>query len=220
MAQPEGWGPLIGHLCGESIGLASRGREAGNTRHAAKDAWAIRLAWGDAATSRDFSCPGRGTVMSKLSHKKKIAALAAAVVVAAGAGAAYAYWTQGGAGTGSATTGTTTAVVVNQTNAAVTGLFPGGPAGALSGNFNNPNSGPVAIGVVTASVTATSVPACDATWYEIVGTATPASQTLASGSGVGSWSGLSVRLNNDLAVNQDACKGASITITYAVPAGA
>jgi hypothetical protein len=158
--------------------------------------------------------------MSKLNRKKKFAAFAAAVVVVAGAGAAYAFWTKGGAGTGSATTGTTVAVVVNQTNTPVTGLFPGGPAGALSGNFNNPNGGPVAIGVVTASVTATSVPACDPAWYQIVGTATPASQTLASGPGVGTWTGLSVRLNNDLAVNQDACKGASITITYAVPAGA
>jgi hypothetical protein len=157
--------------------------------------------------------------MSRIKSKRTKVAILATVFAVAGAGAAFAYWTNSGSGTGTATTGTTVAVDVNQTNAAITGLFPGGPAAALSGNFDNPNPGPVAIGVVTAAVTATDDPGCDPAWYEITGTATPASQTIATGNNVGGWSGLNVRLNNDLGVNQDACKLAVITISYSVPAG-
>ena len=154
--------------------------------------------------------------MARFSKKTKVAVLTAALVVGA-SGTAYAYWTQLGAGTGSAGTGTTEAVVVNQTNT-VTGLYPGGPAQALSGDFNNPNSGPITVGAVSATVTATSVSGCQATWYTITGTSTPTSQVLAAGSAKGVWSGLSVALLND-AANQDACKTATITISYEVAAG-
>lgn len=153
--------------------------------------------------------------MARFTKKTKIAIVTAALVIAA-SGAAYAYWTQLGAGTGSATAGTTVAVVVNQTNT-VTGLYPGGPAQALSGNFNNPNSGPVTVGAVSATVTATSVTGCLPAWYAITGTGTPASQVVPAGSAQGAWSGLSVSLLND-AANQDVCKTATITITYAVAA--
>ena len=155
--------------------------------------------------------------MARFTQKKKIVVVTAALVLTGGA--AFAYWTQGGAGTGGATTGTTTAVVVNQTNAAITGLFPGGPAQALSGNFDNPSGAAVTVGAVTASVTATSAGGCLPAWYAITGTGTPASQVLAAGDDVGAWSGLNVSMLND-AANQDVCKNATITITYAVAAGA
>jgi hypothetical protein len=154
--------------------------------------------------------------MAKFSKKTKIAVLTAALVVGA-SGTAVAYWSQLGAGTGSASTGTTIAVVVNQTSV-ITGLYPGGTPVALAGTFNNPNTGPVKVGAVTASVTTTSSPGtCLASWYAISGTSTPTSQVLAPGVG-GTWSGLNVALLNDVA-NQDACKNATITITYAVAAG-
>lgn len=154
--------------------------------------------------------------MPRLTNKKKVVVLAAAMVLTGGA--AYAYWTQSGGGTGTATTGTTTAVVVNQTNT-VTGLFPGGPAQALSGDFDNPSGAEVTVGAVAATVTGTSEVGCDPAWYSISGTGTPASQVLTAGNDVGGWSGLNVALLND-AANQDACKLASITITYTVAAGA
>ena len=153
--------------------------------------------------------------MARFTKKTKIVIVTAALAIGA-SGMAYAYWTQAGSGTGSATAGTTVAVVVNQTNT-VTGLYPGGPAQALSGNFNNPNSGPVTVGAVTASVTATTVTGCLPAWYEITGTGTPTSQVLTAGTAKGAWSGLSVSLLND-AANQDVCKTAAITITYAVAA--
>ena len=153
--------------------------------------------------------------MARFTKKTKIVIVTAALAIGA-SGMAYAYWTQAGSGTGSATAGTTVAVVVNQTNT-VTGLYPGGPAQALSGTFDNPNSGPVTVGAVSATVTATSVTGCLPAWYAITGTGTPATQVLAAGSATGTWSGLSVSLLND-AANQDLCKTATITITYAVAA--
>jgi hypothetical protein len=157
--------------------------------------------------------------MAKFSKKTKIAVLTAALVVGA-SGTAFAYWTQSGGGSGGATTGDTTAlVVVNQLNT-VTGLYPGGTPVALNGNFDNPNAAAVTVGAVTASVTATSVGGCLPAWYAITGTGVAANPILPAGSAVGSWSGLSVALVNEVATNQNACKTATITITYAVAAGA
>lgn len=143
-------------------------------------------------------------------------AIVTVALVVASAGIAFAYWTQLGAGTGSASTGSTVAVVVNQTNT-VTDLYPGGPAQALSGNFDNPNASAVTVGIVNATVTATSVAGCLPAWYAITGTGTPVSQVLPAGTAQGSWSGLSVSLLND-AANQDLCKNATITIAYTVAA--
>jgi hypothetical protein len=155
--------------------------------------------------------------MARFTKKTKIAIVTAALVFGV-SGTAFAYWTQAGAGTGGATTGTTVAVVVKQTNT-VTGLYPGGPAQALSGNFDNPNAGLTTVGAVSATVTATSVPAtCLPAWYTIGGTGLPATQVLAGATNAtGAWSGLTVQMLNN-GVNQDTCKNATITITYTVAA--
>jgi hypothetical protein len=136
----------------------------------------------------------------------------AALVVAVGA---YAYWTQGGSGAGSASAGTTSSLTVNQTST-VTGLYPGGPAATLSGNFDNPNSSAVNISSVTASVSSVSngasdgsKPACTASDFQIGGSM--GSATVPSGAGVGSWTGLTIKLLNT-AANQDNCKGATANI--------
>jgi len=146
--------------------------------------------------------------------------VAAAIVgcVALGAGAAYAYWTTGGSGTGTAGTGTTANVSVIQTSSAA-GLYPGGSV-ALSGNFNNPNSGSVRVSGVTAAVHAFSSqsdagkPACTEADFSITGTSNvPGS--IAAGNGVGSWSGLTLNMLNS-GSNQDNCKSlsGSIQIDY------
>jgi len=150
--------------------------------------------------------------------RKILVALVAGGATLAIAGAAFAYWTGGGSGTGSASATTTQAVTVNQTNATISNLYPGGPSAALSGDFNNPNSGPVYIANVTASVHAFSTqtdgtkPACTQADFAVTGTATVNAQ-VASGNNKGSWSGLSVALLNG-AGNQDNCKNQSITIDY------
>ena len=141
-----------------------------------------------------------------------IGALAVVVV-----GVAFAFWTQGGTGSGGATAGTTTAVTVNQTGTP-SGLYPGGPAQALSGTFDNPNAHAVHISSVTAVVHPFSVqtdatkPACTQADFAVGGAGTGA-VVVPSGTGAGSWSGLDVRLVDGVA-NQDNCKGVSITLDY------
>lgn len=148
--------------------------------------------------------------------KKKIVAGMAAGAVVIGAGGAFAFWTQGGTGNGAATAGTSVAITVVQT-ATITGLYPGGTASALSGTFNNPNAFPVNITSVTAAVQAFSTTAVDATKppctqadFTIAGTSGP--YTVPAGT-TGTWSGLNVALRNT-ALNQDNCKGQTITINY------
>jgi hypothetical protein len=145
--------------------------------------------------------------------KRTIAIVIGIVVAVAAAGVAFAYWTNSGSGTGTATTGTNVTITVNQTST-VTNLVPGGAAQALSGNFNNSNTGPVYVGAVTATVTGTDKTGCGPTDYTIAGTA-PVNAEVPAGTGVGSWSGLTIAFNNKPAVNQDACKNAVVTIAYA-----
>lgn len=150
--------------------------------------------------------------------RKSLTIFVAAVVVVAGAGGAYAYWTNSGSGSGTAGTGTNAAVTVNQTSV-VAGLYPGGPAVTLSGNFNNPNAGPTYVTAVTATgytIDATHVTAgCTVAQgnYTLGGTA-PVAANVPAGNAQGSWTGLTIVMNN-LATNQDVCKGATVTITYA-----
>jgi hypothetical protein len=147
--------------------------------------------------------------MRVLSKKSVTAATAALVLV--GGGAAFAYWTTTGSGTGTATAGDVTALTVKQTSS-VAGLYPGGPALTLSGNFDNPNSGKVFVASVSATVTGTDHAGCTAADFEIGGSA-PVGTEINPGTGVGSWTGLTLRLV-DSSANQDACKGATVALAY------
>jgi hypothetical protein len=152
-------------------------------------------------------------------HKKKPvkATVLAVVALLVVAGAAYAYWTAGGSGSGSADTGTTQPLTVNQTST-VTDLAPGSGTQALSGNFNNPNSGPVYVTTVSAAVTgvndADGVPivGCSAADYTIAGTGAVNAEVPA-GINTGSWGNLTIAFNNT-ASNQNACKNAQLVISY------
>jgi hypothetical protein len=140
-------------------------------------------------------------------------ATGAVAVSLIGSGAAFAYWSAGGSGDGDAQTDTTSqSVVVNQTST-ITGLAPGLGAQTLSGDFDNPNSGPVHVGAVSVVVTGTDTPGCGPTDYTIGGSA-PVNAQVAAGDGVGSWSGLTIAFNNKAGVNQDACKGAVVELAY------
>jgi hypothetical protein len=138
-------------------------------------------------------------------------AVGTALVVAA-AGVSFAYWTNTGAGTGAAATGTNTAVVINQTST-VAGLAPGLAAQSLAGNFDNPNAGPVYVAAVTVVVTGTDKVGCGPTDYTIAGTAVVNAE-IASGAGVGAWTGLTIQFNNKASTNQDACKNAVVALAY------
>jgi hypothetical protein len=150
--------------------------------------------------------------------KKILAVLVGVVMVIAGAGAAFAFWTAGGSGTGTAGTGTSAALTVNQISV-ITDLAPDGAAQTLSGDFNNPSDGSIYVTAVTATgytIDATHVTAgCTVAQgnYTLGGTATVGAD-VPTGDNQGAWTGLTVVMNN-LTTNQDACKGATLTITYA-----
>ncbi len=149
--------------------------------------------------------------------RRRIFLLVGVVAVLAIAVGAYAYWTQGGTGSGTATAGTTSAITVNQTST-VSGLYPGGSAATLSGNFDNPNASAVTISSITAVVSSISggagdaaKPACTTADFSIGGSV--GTTAVPSGSGTGSWTGLTIQLLNT-AANQDNCKGATANISY------
>lgn len=153
--------------------------------------------------------------MRKLT-RKTLALSTAAVLL--GGGAAFAYWTNSGTGTGTAATGTNAAVTVVQTSTP-TGMYPGGPAQTLSGNFTNPNAGNTYVTAVTATgytIDPASVTAgCTVLGghYTLGGTA-PVNADVPAGAARGAWTGLTITMNN-LGTNQDACKNAVVTVTYA-----
>jgi hypothetical protein len=115
-------------------------------------------------------------------------------------------------GRASATTDTIVAVVVNQTSSA-TSLAPGRPAQLLGGNFDNPNAGPVYVAAVTAIVAGTDKPDCGPDNYTIAGLA-PVNAEIATGNGMGTWTGLTIQFNNKPDTNQNACQNAVVTIRY------
>ncbi|MDQ1483410.1 MAG: hypothetical protein QOF35_1486 [Actinomycetota bacterium] len=148
---------------------------------------------------------------------KKVSATAFATALLAGGGVAFAYWTNTGSGAGSATTGSNTGVTVTQTSV-ISGLYPGQGAVTLSGKFNNLNSGAVYVTDVTATgytVDSASVTAgCAASGNYTLGGTAAVGASVPAGTAVGSWSGLTIAMNNT-GSNQDACKDAVLTITYA-----
>lgn len=160
--------------------------------------------------------------MATLRKGSKRRVVAATGVFVLGAGVAFAYWTAGGTGVGSAATGTQSgALTVNQTST-VTAMGPGVAAQTLSGNFNNPNSGPTYVGTVTVSIASVTkangaaVGTCDATDYTLTGAAMTVNAEVAAGNAKGSWSGATIAFNDKPAVNQDACKGATVNLTYTI----
>lgn len=150
----------------------------------------------------------------KKRKRRRMLILALLVVGVIAATGAYAFWTLGGTGTGTAQTGTANDITVNQTST-VSGLYPGGPAQGLSGDFDNPNANAVVVSNVVANVTGTSAgAACDSSNFAIAGSSTIGNGgVVPSGTGVGSWSGLTLQLV-ETGVNQDACKNVTVNIAY------
>ena len=157
--------------------------------------------------------------MSRLIGRRGIVlGVVASLVVA---GAAFAYWTAGGSGTGTGSTaGAQSALTANQTTS-LTAMYPGDTAQTISGNFDNPNSGPIYVNTVTVSIAsvtkAASAPAgtCDATDYTLASAAMSVNNEVPVGSAKGAFTGATVKFN-DKATNQDACKGATVNLAYAI----
>jgi len=157
--------------------------------------------------------------MSWNARRRVVSVAIAMVALLAFSGVAFAYWTAGGSGTGTATAATgTTPVAVIQTSA-LTAMYPGDTAQTLSGNFNNPNSGPVYVSTVVASIASVSKASgavagtCDATDFTLANATGTVNAEIPAGTAKGSWSGPTIKFN-DKGTGQDQCKGATVNLSY------
>jgi hypothetical protein len=153
--------------------------------------------------------------MARTKSKMKtrtVAVLIGIGVAVLGGGIAFAYFSSTGAGSGGATAGSAAVPIVVKQTSTVSGVAPGVAPQALSGNFDNGNTGNVYVANVTATVTGTDKAGCDGTNYTIAGTSTP-KLDVPAGNGVGAWTGLTIAFANK-ATNQDVCKGAVAQIAY------
>ncbi|HEX7612606.1 MAG TPA: hypothetical protein VF371_07505 [Candidatus Limnocylindrales bacterium] len=157
----------------------------------------------------------------KLQFKKRrlLPAALAIVVLVVGSGVAYAYWTAGGSGSGGAGTAASVSNVTVEQTSTVTSMHPGDTAQTLSGNFDNGNTGPVYIATVTASIAsvakAVGAPdgTCAADDFTLANPIATVNAEIPAGSAQGAWTGPTIKFNDKL-TNQDACKGATVTLSY------
>jgi hypothetical protein len=152
-------------------------------------------------------------IMQRNLRKTLVITGVAGGIVAVSATAAFAYWTATGTGSGTATTADSSAnLTITQNAFSGSALVPGGVAQAISGSVANPNTFavPITSFVTSVAVDANHAPACKAEWYAVQLSTTP---TSVAANGSASFAG-TVKLTDLPATNQDACKGASITVTY------
>jgi hypothetical protein len=137
--------------------------------------------------------------------KKTAAALTAALLIIGGG--AYAYWTTTGAGTGAAPNASSNGTVT-LTATFAPGLTPGGTA-TVTYTASNPGTSSLRVGTIS-HVVSTSAPLClpaDFTVPNVVSNTTvPALATNFAIAGTGTLT------FTDTAVNQDACKSATVTL--------
>ncbi|WP_369745481.1 hypothetical protein [Paenarthrobacter sp. AMU7] len=146
--------------------------------------------------------------MRKLSKKSRVtAAVAGVALVAVGGGAAYAYWTTTGSGNGTATNsaGGGTVTLHATFNG---GLAPGNQVD-VAYTADNSTSSSTVVGALSANVT-TDIAGCLPAWFEVTA-ATSNSPVAANSTGTSVGSGV-LKFNDSTTVNQDACKGAVVTV--------
>lgn len=160
---------------------------------------------------------------SKFTRKRALTALGAIGALAVAA-VAFAFWTTSGDGSGSATVGSDTGVTVSGSPA--NGIHPGGsvPVTTTVTNSSSTQAQYVANLHVTISIDSThAADGCSASWFSYKADSqgsgdsnphTVALDTDVAASGTHSVDGHVFMANPN--TNQDACKGATINLAYAV----
>lgn len=149
--------------------------------------------------------------MRKLSRTKKIVvAGAAATALAVGGGIAFAYWTTTGSGEGTATAaggnGTITLYAAFDSSYLAPGL-----SESVHFTADNPGTSDLQVGTVH-SVVSTSDAGCLPAWFSIDDVVED--QVIEAGAtGVDLDNDGTLVFHDSATVNQDACKGATITLT-------
>ncbi len=141
--------------------------------------------------------------------RSKTVAVTTAVLVVAGGGAALAYWTTTGTGTGSAATASANGSLTLHADFAA-GLTPGASV-PVTFTADNPGTSSLRLSEITDVTVSTGTPGCLAGDFVVRGlTTTPA--TVAAGSR-GTKVGTATLAFTDTGVDQDACKGATVTLS-------
>ena len=158
----------------------------------------------------------------KMSTKKKTAAIITAGVLGlATAGGAYAYWTTNGGGTGAASTAAGASNVFLVTGGVADAMYPGDSAQTATATVKNTATETYKVLGVSAYVT-TDRSGCDGTDYKLNGAPAPTSAATAVSLNVTpvelaanatTTVDFTLQFNNK-ATNQDACKGAAVTLHY------
>ena len=142
---------------------------------------------------------------------RKRRALVVVVAVLATATGAVAYWTSSGEGSGTvkASTGN---VAFEVTSSSAEGLYPGGSSPVTVKVKNIDASQSEFLTKLEAEVKETSSAECKKEWFEV----TPASQEpkVLLAHGETKEYTVTLKMKEEAAVNQNACKGASITLRY------
>ena len=137
-------------------------------------------------------------------------------------GVALAYWTVVGSGTGTAQAAAGTSNLTVKQTTVLNNMYPGDTAQTISGNFDNPNLGPVYVTTVTASIASVTksgspVVGCDATDFTLGAATATVNAEVPAGTAKGAWTGPTIKFNDKAGVNQDACKGATVNLSYSIP---
>jgi hypothetical protein len=160
--------------------------------------------------------------MSKQLGKRKVRLFIGTIAAAGVASVAFGYWTAGGSGSGSgAAAGAQSPLTANQTTT-LSAMYPGDSPQTISGDFTNANSGPIRVATVTVSIASVTkaggAPAgtCDASDFTLSGAGMAVGAEVPVGTHVGSFSGATIQFNDKATTNQDACKGATVNLAYAI----
>jgi hypothetical protein len=152
-------------------------------------------------------------------NRRFIPVAIALVAVIAVSGVAYAYWTAGGTGTGTGSMAPAASVTVTQVNT-LTGMFPGDAAQTTQVTVHNPSATqPVHVTTVSISNVTTDKTGCTVADFSVGAAVTPwtaAGTDIATGGTTATVAGPTIHFFNDTTRNQDACKGAAVTLTYLV----
>src|ERR1700683_3725046 len=146
-----------------------------------------------------------------LKTKKNRVAIGGVVLALVLAAGAYAYWTSTGEGSGTvkASSGGATFEV---SSTLVEGLYPGGSSAVTVKVKDVDASQSEYLTKVEAEVEKTSVAECKKEWFEV----TPASQEpkVVLAHGETKEYTVNLKMKEEAAVNQNACKGATVTLKY------
>ncbi len=152
---------------------------------------------------------------------KQILAIGLPVAAVAVTGVAVAYWTTTGSGTGTAGTAASATTVTVRQASAPTGMGPGIAAGDITVTVSNPGSSSVPANQVLVTIDSVTkvagAPAgtCTASDYVLTGaTMTTGATTLAPSTST-TFSGATLQSKDDAIIDQDGCKGATVTLAYA-----